>query len=236
MKFLFTLTSFLLATVTGVVASPRPSGSSSVLEAPIHYECCPYPKFNISVINFEYTAGQQLADHRGLKWYGMSGFKRYYGYVPDGWAPIPSNYTTAHLTWSGEGQQKVAFGSGSRSNLRAVHSLWFYLGFAGTPPGFSVPITITGNGPASYTTTIYTDPYDDGQWEHICLNWQDVSQIVIELPDCWDSAKGCKSAVFELDDIWVDAGSERPVEVKEPVLEYDSRPCTNNTSEKGSCL
>lgn len=208
MQLLVTLTSFLLATVTGAIASPRPAqlpaADISDSARSIHYECCPYPQFNISVINFEYTEGQQLFEHRGLSWSGLSGFKRYYGYIPDGWAPIPSNYTTAHLTWTGKDPQKIVVGPGPRSYLRAVHSFWFYLGFIGTPPGFSVPIKITGYGSLgslTASTTIWTDPYDDRQWEHVCLSWPDVSQLVIELPNCWDTAKGCKSAVFEVSKI-----------------------------------
>lgn len=203
MKLLQTLASLLVASVAGVVASPTPDASKMLQSRQrqvIQYDACPYPKWNISVINFEYTEKQKLVDHRGLDWYGWSGFKRYYGYGLDGWSPNPSNYTTAHLTWDGRSATKFGFRSGPRAGLEAVHSLWFSLGYVGGPAGGpTVPIEFHGYSPSGvyYTHTIHTDPYADGGWEHVCLAW-DVYDLTIVVPGCYDYTKGCKYAVFEV--------------------------------------
>jgi len=229
MKLLQTLTSLLLATVTGAIASPvaAPEEVGQQLQKrvqTVQYDACPYPKWNITVINFEYTEGQKLADHRGLDWYGWSGFKRYYGYGIDGWSPNPSNYTTAHLTYDGaKTGAKFGFRSGSRAELQAVHSFWFNLEFVGGVPGTSVPIEIWGYTPwgAVEHHVLHTDPYADKIWEHVCLGWE-VYDVTIVVPDCNSYSKGCKYAVFEVDDIWVAGRAFRPPQVKEPVSEYDS--------------
>ncbi|KAI5806825.1 hypothetical protein DFH27DRAFT_609011 [Peziza echinospora] len=218
------LLSALLQVASLVSAAPQASGKG--VPGPIRqYDSCAYPGTNITVIDFEYTDGQKIKDHRGLNWVQFSGFKRYYGHNPDGWSPNPSNYTTAHISWDGQAAWKAQFGSGPRAALSRVHSFWFYLGFVGwTSPGTTVPIQIYGTGPGvSYTTTIYTEPSDDGFWEHVCLDWNPVNAITFVLPACLDRSIGsnCKSAIFELDDIWVGGNSLKPYKVPVPKLEFD---------------
>lgn len=185
------------STTTSTVSVPQPTSTG------VHYDYCPYPGWPISVIDFEYRPNwPDISDYRGLKWVNWAGFNYYPGY-PDGWAPIPSNYTTG-FTKTGGKETELWIASGPRAKLTGVHSFWFYYYEPKIAPGIYSTIVLEGysGGSLVHATKIKTEVYEDGIWEHVCLDWQKFDAFRIILPDCI-SSNGCPGAWFEVDDIWV---------------------------------
>ena len=85
------------------------------------YRCCRYPGWPTTVLNFEYPDQNPVYQtYHGLTWKGWTGYQTYPGYA-EGWAPIPSNYTTL-ISRSGPNSLGLVMAPGSFA-FEDVHSV-----------------------------------------------------------------------------------------------------------------
>ena len=108
----------LLPAVLGL-AQKIPAPVEPIKDAP--YTCCRYPGWPTTVLNFEYPDWHpDHTSYHGLTWKGWAGYNTYPGRL-EGWAPIPSNYTTLAAK-AGSEKYAVHILPGSHS-FHDVHSV-----------------------------------------------------------------------------------------------------------------